>query len=71
MKQNPTEECMQFHKKACIFLSVPYYPQETYKSITAVQKEWTGCVILRDVHSAADNLSALTSADNWSQAIFN
>lgn len=26
-------------------------------------------VILRDVHSAADKLSAFTSVDNWSQAI--
>lgn len=45
-----------------------YYTQETYERITAVQKEWTGCVILRDgLRSAADKLSA--SVDNWSQAI--
>ncbi len=51
---------------------VIYYPQETYERITAVQKEWTGCVILRDgLHSAADKLSAFTYVDNWRQAIFN
>ncbi len=49
-----------------------YYPQEPYERITAVQKEWTGCVILRDgLSSAADKLSAFTSVDNWSQAIWN
>lgn len=70
-KENVKQNLMQFHKK-------PYLPETAMLRYTTHMKRMRGSrqfksneevVILRDVRSAADKLSAFASVDNWSQAI--